>query len=203
MINDDDDDDSSSAGSVVGGGTDDDFALSNRCVLHLDLDSFFMSVHARHDPSLRPLNARPAVLWQYQDVICANRPAKALGVRKHMRPDAARDLVAAGGGVLVHAYSRSWPGPRVRYGPYNAASREFFAALDGALRAEVGGPSATAAAAVVVERGSIDEGYVELPPSRRARPGTSRRSAAVSARGSRGRRACPSPWGAAPTSWQG
>ena len=70
----------------------DAFALSQRCVLHLDLDSFFLSVHKRRDPTL-PLDSKPVVLYQFQDVICANIRAKALGVRKHMRPREARALV--------------------------------------------------------------------------------------------------------------
>ena len=73
-------------------------------------------MHARRDPTL-DLDNVPVVLWQYQDVICANRAAKALGVKKHMRPDPARALVAPADGKLVHAFCRDWPGPRVRYGP--------------------------------------------------------------------------------------
>ena len=128
----------------------DAFALSHRCVLHLDLDSFFLAVHKRRDPTL-PLDSKPVVLYQFHDVICANRRAKALGVQKHMRPREARELVEPHG-VVMHAFCRDWPGPRVRYGPYNAASREFFDALADAL-------TATGAA---IERGSIDEAYVEL-----------------------------------------
>ena len=134
----------------------DAFALSHRCVLHLDLDSFFLAVHKRRDPTL-PLDSKPVVLYQFQDVICANRRAKALGVQKHMRPREARSLVEPHGGLVMHAFCRDWPGPRVRYGPYNAASREFFDALADALTATGGG---------AIERGSIDEGYVELEKPR-------------------------------------
>ena len=70
----------------------DAFVLSHRCVFHLDLDSFFLAVHKRRDPTL-PLESKPVVLYQFQDVICANRLAKALGVEKHMRPREARELV--------------------------------------------------------------------------------------------------------------
>ena len=42
----------------------------------------------------------------------------------------------------------------MRYGPYNAASREFFDALAAALTATGGGAA--------IERGSIDEAFVEL-----------------------------------------
>ena len=85
----------------------DAFALSHRCVLHLDLDSFFLAVHKRRDPTL-PLDSKPVVLYQFQDVICANRRAKALGVQKHMRPREARGLVEPHG-VVIHAFCRDWP----------------------------------------------------------------------------------------------
>ena len=88
-------------------------------------------------------------------MICANRPAKACGVRKHMRPGEARPLVEPRGGALVHAFCRDWPGPRVNYSRYNAASREFFAAFEDALRGR----------SPVVERASIDEGYAEVEPT--------------------------------------
>ena len=55
--------------------------------------------------------------------------------------------------VSHRSITQDWPGPRVRYGPYNAASREFFDALADALAATGGG---------AIERGSIDEAYVEL-----------------------------------------
>ena len=135
----------------------DAFALSHRCVLHLDLDSFFLAVHKRRDPTL-PLDSKPVVLYQFQDVICANRRAKALGVEKHMRPREARALVESSDGLVIHTFSRDWPGPRVRYGPYNAASREFFDALADALTATGGGAA--------IERGSIDEAFVELEKPR-------------------------------------
>ena len=46
----------------------DAFALSHRCVLHLDLDSFFLAVHKRRDPTL-PLDSKPVVRYQFQAVI--------------------------------------------------------------------------------------------------------------------------------------
>ena len=69
-----------------------------------------------------------------------------------MRPGEARPLVEPRGGALVHAFCRDWPGPRVNYSRYNAASREFFAAFEDALRGR----------SPVVERASIDEGYAEV-----------------------------------------
>ena len=41
----------------------DPHALSRRCVIHVDIDSFFLAVHRRLDPSLD--DAKPLVLWQY------------------------------------------------------------------------------------------------------------------------------------------
>ena len=42
----------------------DPHALSRRCVIHVDIDSFFLAVHRRLDPTLD--DAKPLVLWQYQ-----------------------------------------------------------------------------------------------------------------------------------------
>ena len=42
----------------------DSHALSHRCVIHVDIDSFFLAVHRRLDPTLD--DAKPLVLWQYQ-----------------------------------------------------------------------------------------------------------------------------------------
>ena len=138
----------------------DPFALASRSVIHVDIDSFFLAVHMRQDATLDA--SKPLVLWQYQDVVCANRPAKALGVKKHMRPSEARALVDKNGGRLVHAFCRTWPGPRVDYSNYNSASREFFRAFADALRVATGG------AGVAVERASIDEGFAEVQRGSRA-----------------------------------
>ena len=120
-------------------------------ILHVDADTFFLAVHEREDPSLR--NSAVA-LWQYNDVVCASRKARALGVSKHMRPQQARALIEPAGGRMLHAYWREWPGPRIWYGPYNAAPRELFAALAAALR-EI-------APHAIIERASIDEAFVDL-----------------------------------------
>ena len=56
--------------------------------------------------------------------------------------------------VSHRSITQDWPGPRVRYAPYHAASREFFDALADALTATGGGAA--------IERGSIDEAFVEL-----------------------------------------
>ena len=84
-------------------------------VIHIDADRFFLAVHARDDPSLCDdvPDAPPVALYQYNDVICASSSARALGVQKHMSPDAARALLVPSGGRLVHAYWREWPGPRI------------------------------------------------------------------------------------------
>ena len=125
-----------------------------RAILHIDADSFFLSVHARATGDASLLTA-PCVVWQYNDVFCASQAAKKLGVRKHMTPDAARKLVEPHGGRLIHAYWRQWPGPRIWYGPYNEASRELHAALRDAVADVVG-------AGAPIERASVDEVYVDV-----------------------------------------
>ena len=125
-------------------------------ILHLDADRFFLAVHARADPSVREGPATPPIaLYQYNDVICASAKARALGVRKHMSPQAARALLHPAGGRLVHAFWRDWPGPRIWYGPYATASRELFACVRTTL-------DSGAAAGAMLERASIDEGYVRV-----------------------------------------
>ena len=54
-----------------------------RAILHIDADSFFLSVHARATGDASLLTA-PCVVWQYNDVFCASQAAKALGVRKQV-----------------------------------------------------------------------------------------------------------------------
>ncbi len=78
--------------------------------------------------------------------------------------------------VSHRSIAQDWPGPRVRYGPYNVASREFFDALADALTATGGGAA--------IERGSIDEAYVELARTPRGRCRVCRRS------GEKSRRVC-------------
>eukprot|EP00962_Isochrysis_galbana_P055076 scaffold26758_cov107-Isochrysis_galbana.AAC.1 len=134
-------------------------------VIHLDADRFFLSVHAREDPSLRESpGCAPVALYQYNDVVCCSSGARALGVRKHMTPQQALLLLTPAGGRLLHAYWRDWPGPRTWYGPYQAASRELF----GALRAAV---DATPAAGALIERASIDEAYIEITEAAAAAAG--------------------------------
>jgi len=88
-----------------------------------------------------------------------NSAARACGVRKHMRPEQAAALLSPCGGHLVHAFWRKWPGPRVNYRPYQAASRRLFAALDQAL-AEADAQSQ--GSRVTVERASVDECFVDV-----------------------------------------
>ena len=125
--------------------------LTTRAILHVDADTFFLAVHEREDPSLV---GKAVALWQYNDVVCASALARRLGVTKHMTPKQAGALVEPAGGKLVHAYWRAWPGPRIWYGPYHAASRELFSALSNAIETVVPGS--------VLERASIDECYIEL-----------------------------------------
>ena len=99
-------------------------AMTDRCVLCLDADTFFLAVHRRADPTLD--DSRPLVLHQHHDIICANSAAKLLGVVKHMRPSIARGLIGTRG-QIIHAYYRDWPGPRVWIEPYQEASRSMFA----------------------------------------------------------------------------
>ena len=72
-----------------------------------------------------------------------------------MTPQQARTLLEPHGGRLLHAFWRAWPGPRIWYGKYHAASRELFAALRAALR-EVGSSEAC------LERASIDEAFIDV-----------------------------------------
>lgn len=126
-------------------------------LLCVDADTFFLAVHAREtqDPSLLGI-AQPVVLWQYNDVVCASPAARQLGVAKHMTPEEARALVEPHGGRLVHAYWREWPGPRIWYGRYHAASRDLFRSMRSALD-HVAGPSSWC-----LERASIDEAFIDL-----------------------------------------
>ena len=68
----------------------------DRVVLHIDVDTFFLAVHAREsgNPSLLGTTI-PIVLWQYNDVVCASHAARRLGVHKHQTPEAARALMKA------------------------------------------------------------------------------------------------------------
>ena len=127
--------------------------IEERVILHIDADSFFLAVHARESGDSSLLGrSTPIVLWQYNDVVCASHAARALGVQKHMTPEAARSLIEPHGGRLIHAYWREWPGPRIWYGRYNQASRDLIAALR-ALKGVAGAK---------LERASIDEAYVDV-----------------------------------------
>jgi len=134
-----------------------DGAHASRAILHIDADTFFLSVHAREDPTLLQNDAAVA-LWQYNDVVCASQAARRIGVRKHQTPEQAKALLAPVNGRLVHAYWREWPGPRIWYGPYHAASRQLFTALRSALRAVV----PEYADLAIFERASIDEAYLDV-----------------------------------------
>jgi len=134
-------------------------------VIHVDADCFFLSVHARDDPRIRETpTTTPIALFQYNDVICCSSAARALGLRKHVSPQEARELLAPAGGRVMHAYWRDWPGPRTWYAPYQAASRELFAALRAAV-------DATPAAGAVIERGSIDEAFIQITAAAAAAAG--------------------------------
>lgn len=107
------------------------------------------------DPHIERLIANsPCALWQYNDVIAINSAGRSAGVRKHMLPQQAAELLGPLGGHLVHAFWRKWPGPRVDYRPYNAASVRMFKALNDSL-ACMSSPS------VAVEKASVDECYLD------------------------------------------
>ena len=134
-------------------------ATAPRAILHVDADCFFLAVHAREAGDASLLGSTvPTVLWQYNDVICASHAARRRGVRKHLTPEQAKALIQPDG-RLVHAYWREWPGPRIWYGRYNAASRELFDSLHAALQAALAGLAP--ASALVVQRASIDEAYID------------------------------------------
>ena len=57
-------------------------ADDERVILCLDINSFFLAVHERDDASLRDV---PVALWQYNDVVCANPLARALGVSHYCK----------------------------------------------------------------------------------------------------------------------
>ena len=75
-----------------------------RVILCLDINSFFLAVHERDDEGLRDV---PVALWQYNDVVCANHLARALGVKKHMYPEEARRLITPKGGRMVQIFKGS------------------------------------------------------------------------------------------------
>ena len=129
--------------------------MEERAVLHIDADTFFLAVHEREDSTLI---GAPVALWQYNDVICASESARRLGVKKHMTPKQAADLIMPAGGRLLHCFWRDWPGPRVFYGPYNAASRELFRAISDTL-VHVMGPGV--ASSCIIERSSVDEAFID------------------------------------------
>eukprot|EP00873_Tetraselmis_striata_P016682 jgi/Tetstr1/436946/TSEL_025718.t1 len=144
---------SSGAGPSGRGGTGDAGGDASRVVLHIDCDEFFLQVHGLLDPRLQALIlGKPCALWQFNDVISINAAAKAAGVRKHMLPQQAAAKLGPAGGHLVHAFWRKWPGPRVNYRHYNAASRSMLTHV-AAILADGGG--------AVVEKASIDEVYVD------------------------------------------
>jgi nucleotidyltransferase/DNA polymerase involved in DNA repair len=121
-------------------------APAPRLVFCVDADAFFVQIHQARDPALA---GRPVAVQQHGDIIAANAAAKAIGVRKHTPPAAARALLAPAGGALVRAHTL--PDGRVSYAPYRAAG----AALERAVRA-------AAPWAAAVERSSVDELYLRV-----------------------------------------
>lgn len=103
------------------------------------------------DPSL---GNKPIAIQQHGDIIAANAPAKAAGVRKHIPPDEARRLLKAVHGKVVHVHVAD--GHRISYSPYRRMSARFHRVLQ---RFEAANP------ALLVEKASIDEAFIMLSNS--------------------------------------
>lgn len=128
----------------------------SRVILHIDCDSFFVQVHeqrgCREDKTGgEELIGRPVAVWQYRDVFCVNHLARRLGIEKHSDPRKVESSLVDAGGFLIHAFYRTFPGPRVWYGPYHRASRDVFHLIRSILNPRD-----------ILEKVSIDEAYVDL-----------------------------------------
>ncbi|KAK9798496.1 hypothetical protein WJX73_001735 [Symbiochloris irregularis] len=112
-------------------------------VFHVDIDAFFCQVEQRKNPQL---GTKPFAVQQHQDIIAVNYAARQAGVKKHMSPAQAREVLKRVGGCLVHVHTVE--GGRISYEPYRQAGREVLQLLQ------------RNAWASVVEKGSIDEAYL-------------------------------------------
>ena len=115
--------------------------------LHSDVDCFFVAVEQLRRPALRHL---PVAVQQHQDIISVNYAARAAGVRKHMVPAKAREILHPIGGQVVHVHTEA--GSRVSYKPYMQVSATFFKLLKSFPGVKT------------VEKASIDEAYIEVTP---------------------------------------
>jgi DNA polymerase eta len=130
-----------------------------RCIAHLDMDCFYAQVEAvRLGVDCR---TTPLVLSQWDFLIAVNYPARAYGIKRglHNVHDARRlcpdVIVALSPSYRVgEAVSQYHPHPtrdhyKISLEPYREASRKIFSIL----RAEPG---------VQVEKGSVDEAYMDV-----------------------------------------
>ena len=115
--------------------------------MYADVDCFFVAVEQIRRPALRHL---PVAVQQHQDIISVNYAARAAGVRKHMDPAKAREILHPIGGQVVHVHTEA--GSRVSYKPYRQVSATFFKLLK------------SFSGVKTVEKASIDEAYVEVIP---------------------------------------
>eukprot|EP01012_Entosiphon_sulcatum_P057136 TRINITY_DN8086_c0_g1_i1.p1 TRINITY_DN8086_c0_g1~~TRINITY_DN8086_c0_g1_i1.p1 ORF type:complete len:535 (-),score=77.42 TRINITY_DN8086_c0_g1_i1:7-1611(-) len=115
----------------------------NRVIAHFDIDCFFVQVERLKDPTLV---GKPVAVQQHQDIICVSYEARALGIRKHDKPEAVRKSHPEV--KLVHVPKDF--GTKVTYSDYRHHSQIFFSAL----RHQV--------ADAPIEKVSIDEAAVDL-----------------------------------------
>ena len=161
-----------------------------RVVLHCDADAFFCQVERSRDPSLARVPA--LAVFQHGDVISVDAGARAAGVTRDDAPSAAREKIRAVGGVLAHVHVVEGHRVSYRpYLAASAALMRLLASEDVAravaratrdatygVDAEVTGSNPARVAidddrdpsgrrfkvpALVVEKASIDEAYVQLP----------------------------------------
>ncbi|KAK3269906.1 hypothetical protein CYMTET_21673 [Cymbomonas tetramitiformis] len=122
-------------------------STSGRVVIHLDVDCFFAQVEQLRRPSL---SGMAICVQQHQDIISVNYRARQAGVKKHMSPAEARQILQRVGGQCVHVYTEK--GARVSYKPYRQMSNALLR-----LAKQVAGVE-------VIEKASIDEVYATVAP---------------------------------------
>jgi len=125
-----------------------------RCIIHVDVDAFFVQCEQNKDNTLRDV---PVAIRQHGDVICVCHRARALGAKKFGDVRETRALVEKHGGRMVHVPTTD--DQRVSYATYTSASYALHAKMaslcQGVLRA-------TGKTLATYEAASIDEAYVQL-----------------------------------------
>jgi len=126
-------------------------------IIHIDMDCFYCQVEQRR---LNIPAETPVAVQQWEGLIAVNYPARAAGVRRHMRVAEARTLCPSL--VLVHVEtigdstvedtmaSRDRHKVKVSLERYRRASREWYQVLRDLFP---GSP---------IEKASIDEAYVDI-----------------------------------------